>query len=280
MNKISEKFSIKPVFNFIKNLFTKKIQAEVSSQIQKAVKVQDTESTDSSVESRELSTQNLIFDEPDVHEVFDDMNSFREFLKVCNENSELISINDELKEFLEHVQIVFELYPDSRLKLVVNELATLIEKNAKKIQEYQDSIDEQNQFLVRINTKSPNFGAKKRQREAQRLERRKQKQEAKDNFLSFHDRPINYTEHSKILKALIHEVTNYGKLIIVDGEGSHDNYKFIFNGIDYRICSQSKSSLRDGTVSKAKLVANIKQSNAYLEGIIKNKHIHIAINSV
>jgi len=94
MNKISEKFSIKPVFNFIKNLFTKKIQAEVSSQIQKAVKVQDAESTDSSPESSESSTQNLIFDEPDVHEVFDDMNSFREFLKVCNENSELISIND------------------------------------------------------------------------------------------------------------------------------------------------------------------------------------------
>ena len=131
MNKISEKFSFKPVFNFIKNLFTKKIQAEVSSQIQKTVKAQDAESTDSSVESSESSTQNLIFDEPDVHEVFDDMNSFREFLNVCNEDSELISINYELQEFLEHVQIVFEVYPDSRLKLAVKELETLIDKNAK-----------------------------------------------------------------------------------------------------------------------------------------------------
>jgi len=218
-------------------------------------------------------------DQEEINEVFQELNAIRSLIQNCESLDDFKFLNEQLVEFLDHVEVVYEVYLDSRLQTVIQELASLIQKNNKRIQVLEEDLERRNQILIQMHTPGENFGARKRAREAKRLKRREEKAKAR-NEITFLDRPITKDEHNKILKNLIRQIVPEGRLVIVDGAGSHDNYKFLYNGIDYRICSQSVSSLKRGTVSKSKLVINIKDSQAYKEGIIHSKHIKQAINSV
>ncbi|MBI95662.1 hypothetical protein CL656_00730 [bacterium] len=223
--------------------------------------------------------QRQTIDNEDVKDVFQQLNGIRSLIQDCESIYDFNFLNLQLIEFLDHVEVVYEVYPDYRLQKVIQELTALIQKNNKKIQVLEEDLERKNQILIQRNTPGPNYGARKRAREAKRIERRAEKAKAR-NKITFLDRPINEDEHNKILKNLIRQIEPGATLIIVDGAGSHDNYKFLYEGIDYRICSQSVSSLKRGAVSKSNLVTNIKDSQAYKDGIIQEKHIKKAINSV
>ena len=223
--------------------------------------------------------QRQTIDNEDVKDVFQRLTTIRVIIKNCESLDDFKFLNLQLIEFLDHVEVVYEVYPDYRLQLVIQELNVLIQKNDKRIQLLEEDIEKKNQILIKMHTPGPTYGARKQAREAKRLERRAKKAEAR-NKITFRDRPITEDEHNKILKNLIRQIVPGATLIIVDGAGSHDNYKFLYEGIDYRICSQSVSSLRKGSVSKSNLVSDIKDSQAYKDGIIKGIHIKEAINSV
>ena len=72
-------------------------------------------------------------DQEEINEVFQELNAIRSLIQNCESLDDFKFLNEQLVEFLDHVEVVYEVYLDSKLQTVIQELSNLIQKNNKRI---------------------------------------------------------------------------------------------------------------------------------------------------